>query len=101
MQEQLNSLIAYGSENGRVCPLPVPWNELWEMLPERRREGFGWQPPLPLILAAWGNSSSEDKRQRLHEHLAWALAHGALNEVDAYLRGLSEDQWLHGGEWPA
>ena len=32
MTETVESLIAYCSQDGRVCPQPVFWNELWEML---------------------------------------------------------------------
>ena len=45
-------LIAYCRENSRVCPMPQRWNALWELLPNRKRVGGGWEPPLPLILAA-------------------------------------------------
>jgi hypothetical protein len=60
MKEKLSSLINYCSSDGRVCPLPMKWNELWEMLPGRKRVGDAWEPPLPLILAAWSESSASD-----------------------------------------
>lgn len=40
-------------KNNRVCPQPVRWQELYEMLPDKKRIGNGWEPALPLILAAW------------------------------------------------
>jgi hypothetical protein len=49
----LHDLLNYVRDNRRVCPVPQRWNELWEMLPDRKRVGNGWEPPLPLILAAW------------------------------------------------
>ena len=100
-EEALRSLIAYASQDGRVCPLPQQWNELWRMLPNRERAGAGWRPSLPLILAAWWDSSVQSKRERVTEHLHWAAKHGALSEIDAYLRGLAESEWLHEGEPPA
>ena len=51
MNDASQELIAYCRERDRVCPLPPPWNQLWEMLPNRKRVGLGWEPPLPLILA--------------------------------------------------
>jgi hypothetical protein len=33
---------------------------------------------------------------RLREHIQWADEHGAIDEVDAYLRSLPEEQWFHG-----
>src|SRR5260370_36337824 len=37
MSETVDSLTAYCRENNRVCPLPKAWQQLWEMLPEKRR----------------------------------------------------------------
>jgi hypothetical protein len=53
MSDTVENLVAYCRVNDRVCPLPPLWNDLWEMLPNRARVGAGWQPPPPLILAAW------------------------------------------------
>jgi hypothetical protein len=101
MTAEIGALKRYCMENGRVCPLPIPWDKLWNMLPDRHREGAGWEPPLPLILGAWAHSSTQDKRKLLQEHLQWAEQHGVLGEVDRFVHSLPEDQWLHIGEWPA
>ena len=79
----------------RVCPMPMYWNRLYALLPNRKIEGSERVPSLPLILAAWDNSSDEEKRQRMREHLIWADDHNALFTIDEYLRGLREDQWHH------
>ena len=60
----VRALLDHIRENGRVCPVPRRWNELWEMLPARRRGGRGWEPPLPLILAAWWSVSISGKNHR-------------------------------------
>jgi hypothetical protein len=60
----LADLMTEASKDGRVCPQPMIWNQLWELLPDRRRVGAGWEPPLPLILAAWWEASDSDKRSR-------------------------------------
>ena len=75
MSDTVENLIAYCRENNRVCPLPRRWNELWEMVPYRRRIGNGWEPGLPLILAAWEDSPAMLKMARLAEHLEWAANH--------------------------
>jgi hypothetical protein len=98
MSERLQSLLDYCRSNGRVCPLPMRWDELWKMLPGRKRVGGGWQPALPLILAAWWHASNEEKRQRLQEHLGYAEDTGVWDKVDGFLRALPEDQWFHEGE---
>jgi hypothetical protein len=95
MTETADSLIAYCRENRRVCPRPSKWNELWVMLPERRRRGGGWEPPAPLILAAWDYSSNLEKMLRVGEHIEWAASHGCLPAVAAFLKQLEEQDWHH------
>jgi len=92
-------LLEYVGSNGRVCPQPQNWNELWELLPNRRRVGSGWEPPLPLILAAWWTTPALSKMLRLQEHIRYAAEHGAIAQVDAFLRGLAEEEWAHLGDF--
>ena len=73
--------------------MPDAWNQLYQMLPDTRREGPGWEPPLPLILGGWHHSSDWQKAERLREHLAWAASHGALPRIHAYLAALPDDAW--------
>jgi len=98
MSTQLDAIISYCSENERVCPQPKKWNELWNMLPNRARQGSGWEPALPLILAAWHDTPALLKILRLREHLEWAEKHGELDSVDKFLRALPETDWHHLGE---
>jgi hypothetical protein len=100
MSHQLSSkaeaLQKYCSENGRFCPQPDYWMRLWEMLPDRQRKPSGGSnPPMPLILAAWECTGLE-KILRVRDHIHWADSHGVIDDVDAYLRGLAEEQWFHG-----
>lgn len=81
------------SRGGRVCPQPKVWKQLWELLPERRRIGAGWEPPLPLILAAWWETSDSDKRSRFHSRLQWAVDHGAAEPVARLLAGMKPADW--------
>ena len=98
MSDTVESLVAYCRENNRVCPLPNLWKRLWEMLPNRVQVEAGWQPPLPLILAAWHDTPAMPKMLRLAEHIGWAAEHGALESVGKFLRELREEDWLHIGE---
>lgn len=95
MNEQLQSLLGYCSENQRVCPQPKKWNELWELLPNRGRNGNQWEPALPLILAAWYDTPTMLKMLRLREHIEWANSHEALDLIDKFLRDLAETDWYH------
>jgi hypothetical protein len=91
----LEQLLAYCSANSRVCPQPQRWNELYQMLPETHRKGMGFEPPVPLILAAWWEASDRQKKERLKVHLLWANDHGALATIGKFLRSLAESDWHH------
>jgi len=95
---ELEQLLSYCAQNERVCPMPLPWHEVWDMLPAKKREGAGWDPPLPLILAAWWDTSDDAKRERFELHLRWAEAHGALDMVARFLRSFPESEWHHRGD---
>jgi hypothetical protein len=89
----LEATLALTQQDKRVCPMPQAWQRLYKLLPNTHRVGNGWEPPLPLILAAWDFSSDLDKRARLQEHLRWADAHQALPAVHQFLSDLQPDQW--------
>jgi hypothetical protein len=72
----LEELIAYCKDKNRICPQPQMWNVLWEKLKNKRRINSGWQPPLPLILAAWWDTPAISKQIRLIEHIRWANNQG-------------------------
>lgn len=96
VEDRLAQLLAYAKAKGRVCPVPLKWNELWATLPGRRQVGAGWEPPLPLILAAWWECTAEEKRKRLELHLKYAAEHGALDKVEQFLLSLGHDEWAYG-----
>ena len=84
----------YCIADGRVCPMPQYWSQLWEMLPRKmQKPNGGWEPPMPLILAAWDQTTDFDKQVRLREHIMWAEFVGFTEEIDRFLRGLDEDEW--------
>ncbi len=92
------SLKEYCLLNERVCPLPDVWLTIWNMLPNKKRNGNVWNPSLPLILAAWHDTPAVMKMLRLLEHLEWADANGVIDEVDSLLRSLDEAAWHHYGD---
>ena len=63
----IDQAIEEAQKNGRVCPQPQRWNELYELLPDRKRKGNGWEPSLPLILAAWWDTPILSKIIRFRE----------------------------------
>ncbi len=96
--DAVTELVRYAMENGRICPQPIPWDEMWKMLPNRRKEGKRWLPAVPLILAAWWVATDEQKAERFHLHIRWAVEHGALTKVEAFLKNLDEEDWYHIGD---
>jgi hypothetical protein len=89
----LAALLDYVRTDRRVCPNPIPWNQLWEMLRRNRQVADERQPAAPLILSAWHFSDDGMKRARLREQVEWAAEHGAFVATDAFLRGLPSTDW--------
>jgi hypothetical protein len=95
--DDFDSLWAYCTANNRV--IPRDWQKLYRMLADtRQKPSGGWEPPLPLILAAWDVTMPIEKQLRFKEHIEWAANRGQLDEVGSYLRALPEEQWFHWGE---
>lgn len=88
-------VFAEAQKNDRVCPLPMRWQELYELLPNKKRKGGGWEPAAPLILAAWSETPAISKIIRLREHIEWAERQGCLYRVHAFLKSLPENDWHH------
>jgi len=94
----LENVLVEATKNNRVCPLPMHWDQLYKLLPNRRRKASGWEPALPLILGAWHDAPSLLKAMRLREHLKWAASQDVLDKVYAYMVSLQENDWYHYNE---
>jgi hypothetical protein len=71
--ETFDSLWAYCTANARLVPMPAKWAALHGMLANtRQKPSGGWEPPLPLILAAWDCTMPIEKQLRFREHIRWA-----------------------------
>lgn len=81
-------------KNNRVCPKPAKWQQLYEMLPDRRRS----EPAPPLVGAAWDATSPIPKRMCFREHIDWADSHGCLQQVLTFMKALPESDWHHMGD---
>jgi hypothetical protein len=55
----LSEILALASRDGRVCPKPAAWNRLYELLPDKRRDGYGFIPAAPFMLEAWAETGDE------------------------------------------
>lgn len=95
--ETFDSLWQHCTVNERV--IPKDWNKLYSMLRNtKQKSSGGWEPALPLILAAWHNTMPIEKQLRFKEHVLWASEESQLDEVGSYLRSLKENEWYHFGE---
>jgi len=82
----------------RVCPVPLRWNDLYLLLPNKVGAGATAQPAPPLAATAWATTPALAKRMVFREHLEWADRQGVLGQVMAFLRTLPEDEWYHMGD---
>ena len=98
IKETFELLWGYCISNNRACPMPMKWNDLYQMLHDTKQIGAGYEPSIPLILGVWGNTSDNEKQERLKIHIKWAENHGQLDEIGYYLRALKEEDWAHFGE---
>jgi hypothetical protein len=80
--------------NSRICPLPMHWNELYEILV---RETGDPNVLKPLILAGWNFTSDGEKRQRFRYHLK-LINKNDINPAREFMNGLKEEKWYHDGE---
>lgn len=97
--ETLEFLWSYCTAEKRLVPKPTWWSELYSKLRyTREKPSGGWEPPPPLILAAWHHSMPIEKQLRFKVHLEWATQQGQLAEIAVFLRSLTEEQWCHFGD---
>lgn len=95
--ETFQTLWEYCCSNNRV--IPRDWNKLYQMLKNtRQKPSGGWEPSLPLILAAWYETMPIEKQLRFKEHVQWAVDNNQAEEMGTYIRSLKEEDWYHFGE---
>ncbi len=77
--------------NSRVCPKPVFWNQMYNMLVVSHPDIIISKP---LILAAWNFTSDFEKQIRFKEHLSFVDLNFD-NQLITFLNNLTEDKWHH------
>lgn len=100
-----NEVLDFIEDNEIVCPLPVPWKDLHELIVRRAHgvanselnivtlgEEHGIETPL--ILGGWIASDS-DKKERFLSHIQHAAENNIINQVKQFLFNLSMDDFLH------
>lgn len=94
MVKDIAKLKEYSRLNNRICPMPQRWNELFNLLRNKKPK----EPSLPLILAAWWETSALDKQIRFFQHLEWAEKNEQIDEISTFILGLPESDWFHIGD---
>ena len=94
----VSEVMAEARRNNRLCPKPLAWQRLYEMLPDKSQGQRGWQPPAPLTGSAWSSTPSLAKRMCLRDHIEWAESHDCLDAVYSFLKDLPEEEWHHMGD---
>jgi hypothetical protein len=95
---KLEQALAEARRFNRVCPQPVHWQRLYDMLPNKVTTGRHPHPPPPIGGSAWQATPALPKRLCLRDHLEWADSQGVLDEVMVFLKSLREDDWHHMGD---
>ncbi len=89
---ELENLVRECFVNGRVCPVPKKWDELYKLITRKTKAN---DLALPLILTAWWDSPILMKELRFKEHLEYAYDNGLIKEVRDFLSKLNETEWHH------
>lgn len=66
------------------CPMPLKWNEIYQSLLkvwEKQGASVDDKPPVPLILAAWHETTGLQKLLRWKDTLQWAEKHNCLDSI--------------------
>lgn len=90
IEQLLNTLKAHG----RSSPAGTYWQQFHELLRSKKPPGRK-DPPVPLILAASGESNGS-KHRRLLCQLEWAVENGCLDDAIRYLNDVPANQWSSG-----
>ena len=91
---ELEELLEFCRIDGRVCPTPQRWAEVFEKIASSA--GRSEIPP-PLILAAWWHTSDSEKRERLALQLRCISDAGVLREIASFQTSLRHDEWVVDG----
>ena len=79
-----------------VCPMPIKWADLWELM-RKDAAAIGVPAPSidigPLILAGWA-ADDRAKNQRFQAQLKYATEVGLSSSVRDFLSKLTPTDWL-------
>jgi len=94
----VDSVMVEARRNNRVCPLPLQWQVMYDLLPTTVRPDGKRVPTPPLAGLAWHQTPSLSKRTCLREQVEWAATQGCLGTIQSFFGSLQEDEWHHMGD---
>jgi hypothetical protein len=86
---QIDEFLKTIKSHGRSSPAGRHWDDFHKLLCQLAAQGKTARPPMPLILAASGESDGA-KHRRLGEQLKWAKANGILAAALRSCRSLTQ-----------
>lgn len=78
----------------RICPMPDPWNRVYQGLLAAWKS-HGEQPPgppVPLILGGWAFSSDREKERQWAHTISWAKE----RKLEHLIPAIPDDEWYYG-----
>lgn len=88
----LVELLSLINVNNRVCPEPKTWHDLYMILVDETYCEHD-EPPLPLILNGWHDSTNEEKKLCFMQLLKWAHLNKVGDIAWHYVNAMSECEW--------
>ena len=86
--DNYESIKSFLKENRFVCPLPIEWNEIYQLINKPQIDP-------PLILGAWHHTSKNDKKIRFLKHALHASRDKeTMKKLSTYLENLNNENWL-------
>jgi len=76
---------------GKSSPSGMDWSEFHQFLARHKKQDAA-EPPMPLILAASGESA-HNKHRRFGRQLQWAIDNGCLQRALDYIASIPDEKW--------
>ena len=94
-KEELKVYISECNGKGRICPMPMKWNDLYKFIKIKTGKD---DVVKPLILTGWYETPLLAKIACFQQQLEYAYDNGILENVKTYLGRLTEEQWYHAND---
>jgi len=95
MKNTLEELIKYCVDKNRVCPMPIKWVQISEIISVKPGYPGNHVSLSPLILGGW-DSSNEKKRDKLKTQIEYVAQDPEIyQELEKFILNLKDDEWYY------